>query len=260
MAPPLVSVDPRQQQGMTGAPGGVQPPSGLPGPVSPAPPVTPGSLPSMDALSALWGVTNAPREVMAQSQVSDLQQRLGLLKAGTANAMGAARQDAGLARQRLGLERGGLADQRAALNRRPGDIDYNIGRLVQNFSGGQAARGATHTEGTTRGLEDFAREKDRLLFQLGMDRNQVNRMSQNLGIQEQEIGSRLTRALDQMGLSQILGAQDIAQAIRDVEAGRFNPVSELLGMVYQLSGIRPTATPSPSASPVVNRGPGRKAI
>lgn len=199
------------------------------------------NLPSYQTLGSLFNTVNLPGQVQSQNQVSNLQNRLGLSGAMAGIQRGQLNQDAGMDRQRLGLQRALLGDQKKALGRTEEDINYNADRQIENFMGGQAARGASQTQGTRRGVGDFERQRWRGIENLNLDRNQLARAATNLGLDEQELGTRLDRALEQLGLSQALEAQDILQAITDVEAGRFNPISQLLGAVYQLSGVRPVA-------------------
>lgn len=219
--------------------------------------------PSFNDYSNLFNlgqVANLPFNVATDNRVASLYNQVGL----TGGLADLQRQDvnrqAGFDRERLGMNRALLGDQQEDLGARRGDIEYWHKRQLQNFMGGQAARGATHTEGTTRGIGDFENERARLLRSLGMDEKQLGRTSRNLGIQEEELGSRVQSALDQIGLGQALKVEDIFTAIQDAEAGRFNPLQSLLGNIYQLSGIRPVvgqsyAQPAPDTAMAATKDP-----
>lgn len=208
------------------------------------------NLPSYQTLGSLFNTVNLPGQVQSQNQVANLQNRLGLTGAMAGIQRGQLSQDAGMDRQRLGLQRALLGDQKGALDKTETDINYNADRQIENFMGGQAARGASQTQGTRRGVGDFQRQRWRGIENLNLDRNQLSRAATSLGLDEEELGIRLDRALEQLGLNQLLETQDILQAITDVEAGKFNPISQLLGAVYQLSGVRPVmGQEGPSQSP-----------
>lgn len=207
--------------------------------------------PSMNDYGTLWSLyqgANLPQQVSADTQIANLQNRLGISNAQADNSRTQINQAAGFDRERLGMQRGSLQDQLADTGAQRKDIDYWHQRQSENFMGGQAARGATHTLGTTRGLQDFETERARLLRGLGMGEKQLARTSKNLGIQEQELESRVSGALRQIGLDQAINVSDVFDAIADIEAGRFNPMSQILGDVYRLSGIRPVAQSTPTAT------------
>lgn len=215
---------------------------------------TPGASAGISDYSNLWNlatVANLPQSVATDNRIAGLYNQVGLSGALSDLQRSTINQQAGFDRERLSLNRALLGDQGQELGARRGDIDYWHNRQTQQFIGGQAARGATHTLGTTRGLADFENEKARLLRQVGMDERQLARTARNLGIQEQELASRVQSALDQLGLSQAMTITDIFGAIQDAEAGRFNPLQNMLGMIYQLSGIRPVAasTTTPTTTP-----------
>ena len=203
--------------------------------------------PSFNDYNNLWNIgltAGMANNVATDNTIANLYNKVGLGGALAGLNRNQVNQQAGFDRQRLGMSKELLGDQKQELGARRGDIDYWHNRQMQNFMGGQAARGATHTEGTTRGIGDFENERARLLRQLGMDERQLGRSARNLGIQEEELGMRVQNALDQIGLNEALSLSDIFQAISDAEAGRFNPLQNLLGYIYQLSGIRPVATSS----------------
>lgn len=213
------------------------------------------NLPSYDTLAATWGAANAGPNQAAQNQIGNLYNQAGLVNAQAGVQKNQMIQDTARDRTRLGMQQSSLADQLGAADKTAADINYNADRQIQNFMGGQAARGATHTEGTTRTLGDFQRGRWRGIENLNLDRAQLARAAKNLGMQDEELGIRLDRSIEQLGLSASLQAQDILQAINDVEAGRFNPLSSLLGQVYALSGIRPVAG-SEGPAPVTTGGGG----
>lgn len=199
------------------------------------------NLPSYQTLGDVFNATQSAANAATDATIKSLYNKQGMLTAQNDIGRQQAQEDAARQRERLGLNRALLGDQQANLGKTEADINYNADRQIQNFMGGQAARGATFTEGTRRGIGDFQRQRWRGIENLNLDRAQLARTAKNMGLDEEELGVRLDRALQQMGLDTALQTQDILQAINDAEAGRFNPVTQLLGQVYALSGIRPVA-------------------
>jgi len=69
-------------------------------------------------------------------------------------------------------------------------------------------------------------------------------LSQQLGLSSQEITTRTQNALQQLGLGNMVSDQQVYQAMIDASNGTANPLTSIIGQVYQLGGIRPVSAPT----------------
>lgn len=137
----------------------------------------------------------------------------------------------------------------------------------QNLTGQAAAQGANNTVGFGRGLANISDSLNYSLGNLARSQQQtgLQQAGTNLGNKEQlaalqdaqkhldilqqttglskaDIENRTQQALNQLGLSTALSTMDIYKAMADAQAGLYNPISQVLSFVTQLSGLNPIAT------------------
>jgi hypothetical protein len=75
--------------------------------------------------------------------------------------------------------------------------------------------------------------------QLADQQKNLDILSKSLGYDKQEIENRTKSALNQLGLSTTLSTNDIYNAIIQAQQGQFSPVSQILPIIYNMTGLAP---------------------
>lgn len=194
---------------------------------------------------------------LAQSGISG--QQLGLQQQGVQSELGFAGQQYGLGQQSRAIQGQGLAAQLS-------NSQYQQNRANQNALGSAAASGSTNTVGTQRSLQDIAQQYGyeqggigRSQRQLGISGQQaavsyqqqtdslrrsaqsLSLSAKSLGLSEQQMHNQATQALQQLGLSTAISAQDIFQGVADAQQGLYTPLQPIIDQVF---GIIQGGTPS----------------
>lgn len=196
---------------------------------------------------------------LAQSGISG--QQLGIQQTGVGQELGFAGEQYGLGQQSRAITGQGLAAQL-------GYSQYQQSRANQNALGSAAASGATNTVGTQRSLQDIAQQYayeqggiKRSQQQLGISGQQaavsyqqqtdsLRRQAQSLalsakslGLSEQQMQNQATQALQQLGLSDVISAQDIWNGVAQAQQGLFTPLQPIIDQVFGLVQAGTTTGP-----------------
>lgn len=236
--------------------------------------------PLLGQLNQLWQLgqaAGAPQNAAIDANLAQQLQRLGLLNANQSTQSGLINQGAALSQQRLGLNGQQLGIQQGANARQAPLIEAQHSlatqgldqQLAQNALGARQQRDALSSQGTVQGAMQSVGSRQGfsdIATQLGFNNATVDRSrwgenlsygeskaqladqkkgldlaAKGLGIDAEELKNRTSQALQQLGLGTALGTSDIVSAMNDLNAGRFNPIQNILPYIYQMVGVRPTA-------------------
>lgn len=230
-------------------------------------------------MSAIWNlIQNAiinPSQAGVAQQLQALMGQQGILGDQLGLQQGEAQSNYGFSMRDLGIQQGQLDIEQGALNRRLPYLSAQHGLSQQGFDeqlaqaqagfdqstrglmSSQTARGAVGSVGHIQHEGDL---KQQLAFQqqtIGRERagenlsyneqvastqdsqKQLGLMSQRLGLSKDEIAYRLNDTMQQLGLNGLMSTESLLQQMGQVQAGAFSPISSILGMIYQMSGLNP---------------------
>lgn len=241
--------------------------------VGPAASNDPASL--LDQFTQLFnGAIGAPSQALTDDMISSIMQQLGFSQEGLGLQTGQANQAADFARRGLGLQQGGLDIQLGANARQSALLPQLHDLALQEFSAqeGQAQRGADvslrnlNSSLTPRGAftsvmgnaqrGDIAsqltetlggigrqRQGNELNFQEQLAQNadarkQLGLMQQQLGLSGDEIESRLSNTLAQLGLQGRMSVAQLLGELSKVQRGETSPITQLMGDIYAMSGLQ----------------------
>lgn len=202
-----------------------------------------------------------------QSGLINQAGQLDLAKLGIqGEQLGIQRGQLGRAQQRSPLEEAlaqrGFGVSQADIDASRQQAQFNAGEQQRGLTSASVARGANVTQGyrddqsainkqlgfTMGGLgrqeQRLGIQKEQHALGYGEEQAQLKDASKNLdlvakgmGIDKQQIENRTQNALNQLGLSTVLSTGDIYGAIIQAQAGQFSPITQLLPMIYGLSGV-----------------------
>lgn len=170
-------------------------------------------------------------------------------------ALGLAPQNEALTQKQFGLNKEDIAAS-------ADQARFNAMRQQQGLTSAATARGANVTQGyredqgaintqlgfTLGGIGrqgqrlDVSKQQHALDYgeqqaQLRDQQKNLGLVAKGLGLSHQEVETRTQNALNQLGLSTAISTGDIYNAIIQAQTGAFSPITQLLPMISQLSGI-----------------------
>jgi hypothetical protein len=230
---------------------------------------------------ALLGANYTTQAGQLQQQLGFGLQGIGLDQAQLGIQQGALGRQQQLTPELAQLQRQLFGVQEAGIGAETQQAQFSADQATRGENSSATARGAVNTSGHGQALSDIGTN---LQFQLG----NIGRQEQSLGVQKQQfelsesereaqlgdqaksldiqskrlglskdqLTNQISNALTQLGLNQVLSSVDIIKAMDDVQNGRFNAISGVLGQIAQVDpslltgagGVNATGTSSGGGS------------